>query len=187
MAGTGHLARVSYRQPYGTNVSEVDVKTLRLERFFGTTLTAHLDVPISPAWSAHLQSLSKGAIVTVSGIGHGDGRFNIYIYPVHRVNGTSRDCHRGECPRGVTDSFRGTRARGGGPAHGTTHRRPGRRNRNLRQGETPHTGGTEPRCAASTGSQGCDVNRIGEQAHERARPRPPKGCTHCTSESWCNR
>ena len=139
MAGTGHLARVSYRQPYGTNVSEVDVKTLRLERFFGTTLTAHLDVPISPAWSAHLQSLSKGAIVTMSGIGHGDGRFNIYTYPVHRVNGTSLDCHRGECPRecpcGVTGSFLGTQARGdGGAAYGTSHRRPGRRNRNLPQG-----------------------------------------------------
>ena len=87
VAGTGHLVGVEDGRPYGTNVSGVDVKTLRLERFLGTSLTVHLDVPISEELSAHLQSLSKGAIITVSGIGHGDGRFNIYIYPVHRVNG----------------------------------------------------------------------------------------------------
>ena len=87
VAGTGHLVGVEDGRPYGTNVSGVDVKTLRLERFLGTSLTVHLDVPLSEELSAHLQSLSKGAIVTVSGIGHGDGRFNIYIYPVHRVNG----------------------------------------------------------------------------------------------------
>ena len=34
---------------------------------------------------------------------------------------------------------------------------------------TPRSGGTEPRCARSTGSQGCDVNRIGDQARERFR------------------
>ena len=87
VAGTGHLVRVSDGQAYGTNARGVDVKSLRLERFFGTSVTAHLDVPISAELSTHLRSLSKGAIVTVSGIGHGDGRFNIYIHPVHRVNG----------------------------------------------------------------------------------------------------
>ena len=71
VAGTGHLVRVSDGRAYGTNVSGVDVKTLRLERFLGTSLTVHLNVPISEELLAHLQSLSKGAIATVSGIGHG--------------------------------------------------------------------------------------------------------------------
>ena len=87
VAATGHLVRVSDGQPYGTNASGVDVKSLHLERFLGANLTAHLDVPISAELSTHLRSLSKGAIVTVSGIGHGDGKYNIYMYPVHRVNG----------------------------------------------------------------------------------------------------
>ena len=87
VAGTGHLVHVYDGRAYGTNVNGVEVKTLRLDRLFGANLTVHLDVPISPALAAHLQSLSKGAVVTVFGIGHGDGQSHIYIYPAHRVNG----------------------------------------------------------------------------------------------------
>lgn len=35
--------------------------------------------------------------MTATGNGHGDGRFNIYVYSVHRANGTSRDRHSGKC------------------------------------------------------------------------------------------
>ena len=87
VAGAGHLVDVYDGQPYGAGIRGVDVKTIHLQRLFSVPLRAHLEVPINPALLAHLQSLSKGAIVTVSGIGYGDGRYNINIYPVHRVNG----------------------------------------------------------------------------------------------------
>ena len=87
VAGTGHLANVYDRSRGGPDGVRVDVKTLRLRRTFGADLNAQLEVPINPALLAHLRSLSKGAIVTVSGIGHGDGKYDIDIHPVHRVNG----------------------------------------------------------------------------------------------------
>ena len=54
VAGTGHLVGVEDGRPYGTNVSGVDVKTLRLERFLGTSLTVHLDVPLSGGSCRHI-------------------------------------------------------------------------------------------------------------------------------------
>ena len=35
----------------------------------------------------HLRSLRKGDIITGAGISHGGSEHNIYIYPVHQVNG----------------------------------------------------------------------------------------------------
>lgn len=63
------------------------MKTLRIRRPFGVSIIAHLDVPLRPGLQEHLRTLRKGAIVTIAGIGHGDGEYNIYIYPVHQVNG----------------------------------------------------------------------------------------------------
>ena len=87
VAGTGHLVSVYNDSRGGPDGVRVAVKTLRLHRIFGADLNAQLEVPINPALLAHLRSLSKGAIVTVSGIGHGEGKYNLEIYPVHRVNG----------------------------------------------------------------------------------------------------
>ena len=87
VAGTGHLLSIHDGGATGTGVSGTTVKTLRIGRVHRAHLHAHLDLPIEPALLAYLRTLSRGSIVTVSGIGHGDGKHNIYIYPVHRVNG----------------------------------------------------------------------------------------------------
>ena len=93
VAGTGHLHRVTNGTPYGTRSTGTergrrpDVKTLHIERLFGPAIIAHLDVPLRPGLQEHLRSLRKGAVVTIAGIGHGAGEHNIYIYPVHQVNG----------------------------------------------------------------------------------------------------
>lgn len=87
VAGTGHLRSILDGLPTGTDVSGVRVQTLHIGRVSGADLYAHLDLPIQPALLAYLRTLSRGSIVTVSGIGHGDGNINIYIYPVHRVDG----------------------------------------------------------------------------------------------------
>lgn len=87
VAGTGHLRSIHDGVPTGTGVSGAKVKTLHIGRVSGADLRAHLDLPIEPALLAYLRTLSRGSIVSVSGIGHGDGRHNIYIYPVHRVDG----------------------------------------------------------------------------------------------------
>ena len=87
VAGTGHLSSIRDGWATGTDVSERRVKTLHIGRVSRADLRAHLDLPIEPALLAYLRTLSRGSIVTVSGIGHGDGRHNIYIYPVHRVDG----------------------------------------------------------------------------------------------------
>ena len=93
VAGAGHLLDVANGKPYGTNVStraseaEPDVMTLHVRPMFGPALIAHLDVPIDPRLHEHLRSLHKGAVVTIAGIGHGDGDPSVYIYPVHQVNG----------------------------------------------------------------------------------------------------
>ena len=87
VAGTGHLRNIRGGGPTGTDVSGVRVKTLHIGRVSGADLYAHLDLPIQPALLAYLRTLSRGSIVTVSGIGHGDGKYSVYIYPVHRVDG----------------------------------------------------------------------------------------------------
>ena len=90
VAGTGHLVSVGDGPPYGTDAPpgrRVDVKTLYVTPVFGPRLVAHLDVPLNPDLQDHLRGLRKGALVTVAGIGHGNGENNIYIYPVHQVNG----------------------------------------------------------------------------------------------------
>ncbi len=87
VAGTGHLRSIHDGGPTGTGVSWVNVKTLHIGRLSGADLRAHLDLPIKPALLAYLRTLSTGSIVTVSGVGHGNGKHNIYIYPVHRVDG----------------------------------------------------------------------------------------------------
>lgn len=93
VAGAGHLRRITKGRLYGTQTagavqnSRPNVKTLHIERVFGPDIVAHLDVPLRPGLREHLQSLRKGAVVTVAGIGHGDGEHNVYIYPVHQVNG----------------------------------------------------------------------------------------------------
>ena len=92
VAGSGHLLRITDERLYGTETTETgqnrrpEVKTLHIERVFGPDIIAHLDVPLRPDLQEHLQSLRKGAIVTIAGIGHGDGEHNVYIYPVHQVN-----------------------------------------------------------------------------------------------------
>ena len=87
VAGTGHLLSIHDGIATGTGVSGTKVKTLHIGRVSRADLRAHLDLPIEPALLAYLRTLSTGSIVTVSGIGHGDGKHNIYIYPVHRVDG----------------------------------------------------------------------------------------------------
>ena len=92
VGGAGHLYAIRDDRLYGTTRTEAladppDVKTLHIERLFGPNLIAHLDVPLRPALLEHLRSLRNGAVVTVAGIGHGDGEHNVYIYPVHQVNG----------------------------------------------------------------------------------------------------
>ena len=87
VAGTGYLVDIRDDSSYEVDVNGVAVKTLVIARLSGAALRAHVDVPLDPALLAHLRSLSKGAVVTVSGMGHGDGRHNVHIYPVHRVNG----------------------------------------------------------------------------------------------------
>ena len=87
VAGTGHLRSIHGGGATGTDVSGVRVKTLHIGRVSGADLHAHLDLPIRPDLLAYLRTLSRGSIVAVSGIGHGNGKYNIYIYPVHRVDG----------------------------------------------------------------------------------------------------
>lgn len=93
VADAGHLLRVTDGKPYGTGTTGTgrspapDVKTLHIARVFGPDIIAHLDVPLRPDLEEHLRSLRKGAVVTIAGIGHGDGEHNVYIYPVHQVNG----------------------------------------------------------------------------------------------------
>ena len=87
VAGTGRLRSVDDGAPTGTDVRGVEVKTLHIGRVTGVDLYAHLDLPIQPALLAYLRTLSRGSIVTVSGIGHGNGKLSIHIYPVHRVDG----------------------------------------------------------------------------------------------------
>ena len=93
VGGGGHLFRIRDGVLHGTTATETppgrrpDVRTLHIERLFGPNIIAHLDLPLRPGLQEHLRSLRKGAIVTIAGIGHGDGEHNIYIYPVHQVNG----------------------------------------------------------------------------------------------------
>ena len=93
VGGTGHLLRVRDGTPYGTSGATTgtepapDVMTLFIRPVFGPMLVAHLDVPLHPRLHEHLLNLRKGAVVTVAGIGHGDGEHNIYIYPIHQVDG----------------------------------------------------------------------------------------------------
>lgn len=92
VGGAGHLVEIRDGTLYGTTATDTpagpapDVKTLRIARLFGPDIVAHLDVPLDPDLQEHLRSLRKGAVVTVAGIGHGDGKYNVYIYPVHQVN-----------------------------------------------------------------------------------------------------
>ena len=89
VAGAGHLLEVYEGKPHGTSEASTatepgpDVTTLYIRAVFGPTLIAHLDVPIDPRLHEHLRSLRKGAVVAVSGIGHGDGDPSVYIYAVH--------------------------------------------------------------------------------------------------------
>ena len=88
VAGTGHLLSIHDGGATGTGVSGTQRQDAAHRAcLIVRDLRAHLDLPIEPALLAYLRTLSTGSIVTVSGIGHGDGRHNIYIYPVHRVNG----------------------------------------------------------------------------------------------------
>lgn len=93
VAGSGHLASVEDTRLWSITPGSTPpgtapkVKTLRIRRPFGVSIIAHLDVPLRPSLQEHLRTLRKGAVVTVAGIGHGDGRHNVYIYPVHQVNG----------------------------------------------------------------------------------------------------
>jgi len=92
VAGTGHLTKVSRGRLYGTAATETagetrpEVMTLQIERLSGPIIIAFLDVPLRTSMQEYLQEVGKGAIVTVAGIGHGDGEHNIYVYPVHRIN-----------------------------------------------------------------------------------------------------
>ena len=107
VAGAGHLLEVYDGKPYGTSGSPTatepgpDVTTLYIRAVFGPTLVAHLDVPIDPRLHEHLRTLRKGAVVAVTGIGHGDGDPSVYIYPVHQVNGhrTRRNQRRKDADR----------------------------------------------------------------------------------------
>ena len=89
VGGTGRLTEVYDYWPAGTDVASalLDVVALRIERSPGPELRAYLNVPVDPELLEHLQSLSRGQRVTVAGIGHGDGRRIIYVYPVHWING----------------------------------------------------------------------------------------------------
>ena len=89
VAESGHLITIKDAVLYGvTNRPDPapEVKSLRLTRVFGPSITAHLDMPLNAELRTHLLRLRKGAIVTVAGIGHGDGGRNVYIYPVHHVD-----------------------------------------------------------------------------------------------------
>lgn len=90
VAGTGRLRSIADGGLYGAGAGPNgprEVKTIHITRLGGPRLVAHLDVPLAPDLLDHLRSLRRGAIVTVTGIGHGDGESNIYIYPVHALNG----------------------------------------------------------------------------------------------------
>ena len=92
VAGAGHLRRITNGKLYGTTPSSEaghspDVMTLHIERLFGPNIVAHLDVPVGPDVLEHLRSLRRGAVVSIAGIGHGDGESNVYIYPVHQIDG----------------------------------------------------------------------------------------------------
>lgn len=92
VAGAGHLRRITNGKLYGTTRStepghRPDVMTLHIERPFGPTIVAHLEVPVRPNVLEYLRSLRRGAVVSIAGIGHGDGRNNVYVYPVHQIDG----------------------------------------------------------------------------------------------------
>ena len=90
VAGTGRLRSIADGALYGAGTlpnGPRAVKTIHITPLGGPRLVAHLDVPLGADLLNHLRSLRRGAIMTVAGIGHGDGESNIYIYPVHALNG----------------------------------------------------------------------------------------------------
>ena len=92
VAGSGHLTAITDSTLYGVSEAErpdpaPDVRSLRIKRVFGPSITAHLETPLDPELHEHLLSLHKGAIVTIAGIGHGEDEHTVYIYPVHQVDG----------------------------------------------------------------------------------------------------
>ena len=85
--GSGRLMQIYDYWPAGTDGGSVNVKAIELERSSHPNLRAYLDIPLKPELLEYLRGLSRGERVTVSGIGHGDSKNVINIYPVHRLNG----------------------------------------------------------------------------------------------------